>query len=221
MDLPMLMVAVPHCLLEKSLKQVRKKQKNEEERTRKNKEQQEQELPTHISLSLSLSLSRSVLSLSFPIHPFTIQLPPPPSHTLSPLKIAIVLVYVSLLLTQKFVQQNAFLPHHNVHTTTNHMYMTLIRTPTHMHLHTYTYTPTPTHLHLHLHTHIHTFILTTVHHLKGLYRIDFDTKIYFDSIGTEGFYPQVQIHFEVRDSTQHYHVPLLLNPFGYSTYRGS
>ncbi|HEX8152557.1 MAG TPA: hydroxyisourate hydrolase, partial [Thermoanaerobaculia bacterium] len=36
-----------------------------------------------------------------------------------------------------------------------------------------------------------------------------------------GFFPEVVITFEVRDPQQHYHVPLLLSPFGYSTYRGS
>jgi 5-hydroxyisourate hydrolase len=55
----------------------------------------------------------------------------------------------------------------------------------------------------------------------GTYRITFDTKAYFDAQGTEGFYPQVTIAFEVRDAAQHYHVPLLVSPYGFSTYRGS
>lgn len=53
------------------------------------------------------------------------------------------------------------------------------------------------------------------------YRLTFDTAVYFSAQGTEGFYPQVAVVFTVRDATQHHHVPLLLNPFGYSTYRGS
>jgi 5-hydroxyisourate hydrolase len=55
----------------------------------------------------------------------------------------------------------------------------------------------------------------------GVYRITFDTGAYFASIGTRGFYPEASIVFEVLGATEHYHVPLLLNPFGYSTYRGS
>jgi len=55
----------------------------------------------------------------------------------------------------------------------------------------------------------------------GLYRLTFDTQSYFVAQELEGFYPQVTVVFEVRDPTQHYHIPLLLSPFGYSTYRGS
>lgn len=54
----------------------------------------------------------------------------------------------------------------------------------------------------------------------GHYQMCFDTASYFDSLKTTGFYPKVDIDFEVFDET-HYHVPLLINPFGYSTYRGS
>lgn len=53
------------------------------------------------------------------------------------------------------------------------------------------------------------------------YRLTFDTGAYFASQSRENFYPEVTIVFRVRDAAQHYHVPLLLNPFGYSTYRGS
>jgi 5-hydroxyisourate hydrolase len=53
------------------------------------------------------------------------------------------------------------------------------------------------------------------------YRLVFDTAAYFHSLGVEGFYPEASIVFAVRDATQHYHVPLLLSPYGYSTYRGS
>ncbi|MBI5514729.1 MAG: hydroxyisourate hydrolase [Deltaproteobacteria bacterium] len=55
----------------------------------------------------------------------------------------------------------------------------------------------------------------------GVYRLVFDTGVYFQALGTAGFYPEVSVLFEVRDPSQHHHVPLLLNPFGYSTYRGS
>jgi 5-hydroxyisourate hydrolase len=55
---------------------------------------------------------------------------------------------------------------------------------------------------------------------KGIYRITFDTAAYFKKNGKKGFYPYVSIVFEIEDGS-HYHVPLLLNPYGYSTYRGS
>ena len=55
----------------------------------------------------------------------------------------------------------------------------------------------------------------------GQFRITFDTESYFEGIGVEGFYPEVRVVFVVRDQNSHYHVPLLLNPYGYSTYRGS
>lgn len=51
----------------------------------------------------------------------------------------------------------------------------------------------------------------------GLYRISFDTAAY---LGPSAFFPEVHIVFAVRDD-RHHHVPLLLSPFGYSTYRGS
>ncbi len=54
----------------------------------------------------------------------------------------------------------------------------------------------------------------------GIYRIVFDTAFYFNRLQIKTFYPSVKIEFEVFDQS-HYHVPLLLNPFGYSTYRGS
>ena len=57
--------------------------------------------------------------------------------------------------------------------------------------------------------------------LAGRYRLTFDTGSYFASRGVEPFYPAVVVTFIVRDPTQHYHVPLLLSPYGYSTYRGS
>ncbi|MEK6374305.1 MAG: hydroxyisourate hydrolase [Acidobacteriota bacterium] len=51
----------------------------------------------------------------------------------------------------------------------------------------------------------------------GTYRVVFKIGEYFE----DGFFPEVAITFEVRDASQHYHVPLLVSPFGYSTYRGS
>lgn len=55
----------------------------------------------------------------------------------------------------------------------------------------------------------------------GRYRLRFDTAAYFSAQRIDAFYPEVSVVFEIRDASQHYHVPLLLNPFGYSTYRGS
>ena len=58
----------------------------------------------------------------------------------------------------------------------------------------------------------------------GLYRLVFDTRRYFEGRGVRAFYPSVIITFEVADEADgvpHYHVPLLLSPFGYTTYRGS
>jgi 5-hydroxyisourate hydrolase len=56
---------------------------------------------------------------------------------------------------------------------------------------------------------------------RGVYRLTFQTGAYFAHHAVEGFYPEVSVVFEIREAGQHYHVPLLLNPFGYSTYRGS
>jgi 5-hydroxyisourate hydrolase len=55
----------------------------------------------------------------------------------------------------------------------------------------------------------------------GIYRLTFDTRAYFVARKIASMYPQVVIVFEVRDAQEHYHIPLLLSPFGYSTYRGS
>jgi 5-hydroxyisourate hydrolase len=55
----------------------------------------------------------------------------------------------------------------------------------------------------------------------GGYRLTFDTGAYFRAVGETGFYPEVSVTFEVSPGEDHYHVPLLLSPFGYSTYRGS
>ncbi len=54
----------------------------------------------------------------------------------------------------------------------------------------------------------------------GVYKLKFETRIYYDRQSIKSFYPFVEIIFEIT-GPGHYHVPLLLNPFGYSTYRGS
>jgi 5-hydroxyisourate hydrolase len=56
---------------------------------------------------------------------------------------------------------------------------------------------------------------------NGTYRLRFDTGAYFRAIAVEAFFPEVTIVFVIHDALQHHHVPLLLSPFGYSTYRGS
>jgi 5-hydroxyisourate hydrolase len=55
----------------------------------------------------------------------------------------------------------------------------------------------------------------------GVYRLHFDTASYFTATGTTGFYPEIVIAFEITDPAGKYHVPLLLSPYSYSTYRGS
>ena len=54
----------------------------------------------------------------------------------------------------------------------------------------------------------------------GTYKMRFETKHYFDRQDMPVFYPYIEIIFDIR-SNEHYHIPLLLNPYGYSTYRGS
>jgi 5-hydroxyisourate hydrolase len=55
----------------------------------------------------------------------------------------------------------------------------------------------------------------------GVYRLRFDTATYFAAQGFTGFYPEIVIAFEISDATGKYHVPVLLSPYAYSTYRGS
>jgi|SRR4051812_27050192 5-hydroxyisourate hydrolase len=55
----------------------------------------------------------------------------------------------------------------------------------------------------------------------GNYRLTFDVGEYFAKNAATCFFPEVTITFAVRNANEHYHVPLLLSPFGYSTYRGS
>lgn len=55
----------------------------------------------------------------------------------------------------------------------------------------------------------------------GPYRIWFGVAEHFAAAGLPSFYPEVVITFQIDDPRQHYHVPLLLSPYAYSTYRGS
>jgi 5-hydroxyisourate hydrolase len=55
----------------------------------------------------------------------------------------------------------------------------------------------------------------------GDYRLRFATGSYFAATGRDTFYPEVVVTFTITDAEQHFHVPLLLSPFAYSTYRGS
>lgn len=57
--------------------------------------------------------------------------------------------------------------------------------------------------------------------LAGLYRLRFLTAAYFTSVATHGFYPEINVIVQIDDHAQHYHIPLLLSPYGYTTYRGS
>jgi 5-hydroxyisourate hydrolase len=55
----------------------------------------------------------------------------------------------------------------------------------------------------------------------GVYRVSFAVAPYFASVGQQAFYPEVVIAFNLTDPDAHYHVPLLLSPYAFSTYRGS
>jgi len=57
--------------------------------------------------------------------------------------------------------------------------------------------------------------------LDGVYRLTFDTAAYFAACGVEGLYPAVEVSFRARSGETHFHIPLLLSPHGYTTYRGS
>jgi len=57
--------------------------------------------------------------------------------------------------------------------------------------------------------------------VEGTYRLTFDTHAYFADRKVQALYPQVSVVFTVRNAAEHHHIPLLLSPFGYSTYRGS
>jgi 5-hydroxyisourate hydrolase len=56
---------------------------------------------------------------------------------------------------------------------------------------------------------------------RGVHRLRFDTGGYFADRGVATFYPEVTVCFEIVDAGEHHHVPLLLSPYAYSTYRGS
>jgi 5-hydroxyisourate hydrolase len=55
----------------------------------------------------------------------------------------------------------------------------------------------------------------------GLYELGFDAGAYFGNTGTSTFYTEIPVRFVIDDIDAHYHVPLLLSPYSYSTYRGS
>lgn len=55
----------------------------------------------------------------------------------------------------------------------------------------------------------------------GVYRLWFDIASYFREQHIETFFPEVVVIFRIDDAAQHYHVPLLVSPYGYSTYRGT
>jgi 5-hydroxyisourate hydrolase len=55
----------------------------------------------------------------------------------------------------------------------------------------------------------------------GTYRLIFETGEYFKTQGTSTFFPRVEITFVIEKTDEHYHIPLLISPYGYSTYRGS
>ncbi len=55
----------------------------------------------------------------------------------------------------------------------------------------------------------------------GIYKLSFRLSDYYQQLNTDSFYPYAEVVFQIAGDGQHYHVPLLLNPFGYSTYRGS
>jgi 5-hydroxyisourate hydrolase len=56
---------------------------------------------------------------------------------------------------------------------------------------------------------------------KGEYRVVFKTGDYYKKTGHDSFFPEIPVIFEVKQTDQHYHIPLLLSPYGFSTYRGS
>ncbi|MEO8935740.1 MAG: hydroxyisourate hydrolase [Burkholderiaceae bacterium] len=56
---------------------------------------------------------------------------------------------------------------------------------------------------------------------KGIYRVTFETGDWFTSHHTKSFFPEIPVIFEVDGAVAHYHIPLLLSPFGFSTYRGN
>jgi len=56
---------------------------------------------------------------------------------------------------------------------------------------------------------------------QGTYKVVFKTGDYYASVKQKSFFPEIPVIFTLDNSSQHYHIPLLLSPYGYSTYRGN
>lgn len=67
----------------------------------------------------------------------------------------------------------------------------------------------------------HRNLMNPADRTDGIFRLTFATGEWFRATGVSGFYPAVQVVFEITDPEAHHHVPLLISPYGYSTYRGS
>ena len=65
------------------------------------------------------------------------------------------------------------------------------------------------------------FVLREPQLSAGTYRLVFAIGEYFKALNQTTFYPEVAVSFSIEGGSEHYHVPLLISPFGYSTYRGS
>jgi len=65
------------------------------------------------------------------------------------------------------------------------------------------------------------FVLSEPQLRAGTYRLVFSVAQYFESLNQPSFYPEVTVNFLIEGGAEHYHVPLLISPYGYSTYRGS
>jgi 5-hydroxyisourate hydrolase len=68
---------------------------------------------------------------------------------------------------------------------------------------------------------VKTFVLREPQLTAGTYRLVFAIGEYFEALNQRTFYPEVAVSFRIEGGSEHYHVPLLISPFGYSTYRGS
>ncbi|XP_051884570.1 5-hydroxyisourate hydrolase [Pristis pectinata] len=64
-------------------------------------------------------------------------------------------------------------------------------------------------------------LLTSQNFIPGVYKMKFATDEYWQSLNMTSFYPYIEIVFNISDTSQKYHIALLLNPFSYTTYRGS